>query len=86
LLKLIMVPEVNSANTLPDIPEISREELRSRLRDPSLTIVDVLPVESYTAGHIPGALNLPFEQVGSRAQELLPERSAEIALYCGKFT
>jgi rhodanese-related sulfurtransferase len=48
--------------------------------------VDVLPAESYAAGHIAGALSLPLEQVASRAQELLPDRSAEIAVYCGKFT
>jgi rhodanese-related sulfurtransferase len=80
-----MAPEVYTA-ALADAPEITREELQRRLHDPSLTIVDVLPAESYTAGHIPGALHLPLEQVASRAQELLPDRSAEIAVYCGKFT
>jgi rhodanese-related sulfurtransferase len=81
-----MAPEVYTAAVLSDVPEITREELQRRLQDPSLTIVDVLPAESYAAGHIAGALSLPLEQVASRAQELLPDRSAEIAVYCGKFT
>jgi len=81
-----VAPEVNTGTTLTDESEISREELQSRLRSPSLTIVDVLPAESYAAGHIPGALNLPLEQVASRALEVLPNRSAEIAVYCGNFT
>jgi len=80
-----MAPEVYTAAAL-SVPEITREELQRRLRDPSLTIVDVLPTESYAAGHIPGARNFPFEQVASRVQKLLPDRSAEIAVYCGKFT
>src|SRR5271157_76914 len=63
--------------------EISREEIRRRLRDPSLTIVDVLPPSSYAEGHIPGAIGLPVEDVTTRAPLLLPERDAEIVVYCG---
>jgi rhodanese-related sulfurtransferase len=70
----------------PDVPEISRDELRSRLKTPSLTIVDVLPAESYAAEHIPGAISLPFDSIASRAPELLPNPNAEIAVYCAKFT
>ena len=53
----IMNSKVNTAAILSDVPEISREELRRRLRDPTLTIVDALPTASYEAAHIPGALN-----------------------------
>jgi len=67
-------------------PEISREELQRRLHDSSLTIIDVLPRESYVDAHIPGALNLPLEQLADHARELLPDPAAEIAVYCGKFT
>jgi len=77
---------MNTAAILSDVPEISREELRQRLRDPALTIVDALPAASYSAAHIPGALNLPPELVASRARELLPDRAAEIAVYCGSLT
>src|SRR5271167_4099052 len=66
--------------------EIPREELRRRLRDSSLTIVDVLPAESYATGHLPGALSMPLELVASRARELLPDRDAEIVVYCGNLT
>jgi rhodanese-related sulfurtransferase len=65
---------------------IDRGELRRRLHDSSLTIVDVLPEVSYVEAHIPGAINLPLEEVSSRARELLPDPAADIAVYCGKFT
>lgn len=81
-----MASEVNTAANSSAIPEISREELRRRLHDSSLAIVDVLPQESYASAHIPGALNLPLEMVAARARELLPDFAAEIAVYCGKFT
>jgi rhodanese-related sulfurtransferase len=82
----IMNSKVNAAAILSDALEISREELRQRLHDPSLTIVDVLPAESYAVEHIPGALSIPLELVGSHARQLLPDRAAEIVVYCGKLT
>jgi rhodanese-related sulfurtransferase len=68
------------------ISEISREEIRRRLSDGSLLIVDVLPAESYAAEHIPGAISLPLADLPALAPTLLPNRAAEIAVYCGKFT
>jgi len=81
-----MASEVNTAANSADVPEISREELQRRLHDSSLTILDVLPEASYVDAHIPGALSLPLELLASRARELLPDPSAEIAVYCAKFT
>ena len=68
------------------IPEIAREEIQRRLRDSLLVLVDVLPRDAYAAGHIPGAFNLPIEELLSRAREVLPDRTAEIVVYCAKFT
>ena len=68
------------------IDEISLSELVGRLKDPALTIVDVLPTTAYEQGHIPGALNLPVAEVAERAPLLLPDKHAEIAVYCGGFT
>jgi rhodanese-related sulfurtransferase/voltage-gated potassium channel Kch len=82
-----MTTETNQAGSLPDfllgIPEIPREELQRRLHDPALTIVDVLPAESYASGHLPRALNLPLDLIAGRAQEILPDLAAEIVVYCG---
>jgi len=71
---------------MPVPNDISREELRRRLRDPALVLVDVLPPSSYAAAHIPGALNLPVDDIPARAAAVLPDRAAEIVVYCGKFT
>ena len=78
--------ELSAAGKAPDSPEVSRDELIRRLGDPSLVIVDVLPRDSYAAGHIPGALNLPLAEMRERAREVLPNPQAEILIYCAKFT
>jgi len=80
-----MASQFTSANA-SDPSEISRDELLQRLRDPSLTIVDVLPQASYVEAHIPRAINLPLEQIPTQAREMLPDLDADIAVYCGKFT
>ncbi|HZC45925.1 MAG TPA: rhodanese-like domain-containing protein [Candidatus Acidoferrum sp.] len=80
-----MASQVKVASS-PAEHEISRDEIRRRLGDSSLTIVDVLQAESYAVAHIPGAIGLPLEQVTARAREVLPDLTADIAVYCGKFT
>ena len=66
--------------------EVFRHEIQRRLHDPSLILVDALPPASYAAGHIPRALSLPLADIAARAAEVLPDRAAEIVLYCAKFT
>jgi len=81
-----MPPETETATTSPQVPAISREELRQGLKTGALTVVDVLPAESYAAGHIAGAISLPAPSIASHARELLPDLHADIAVYCAKFT
>ena len=79
-------PETAGAAPAAEVREISRDEIARRLDDPTLLLVDVLPHETYAAEHIRRALNLPLAEVEQRAPELLPDRNADIAAYCGKFT
>jgi rhodanese-related sulfurtransferase len=79
-------PENAGAAPAAEAREISRDEIKRRLDDPALLLVDVLPREAYAAEHIPRAVNLPLAEVEQRAPQLLPERSADIAAYCAKFT
>ena len=65
---------------------ISREELRARLNDASLALVNVLPATTFADGHIPGSVNLPLAELRQRARAALPNLEQEIAVYCGSFT
>ena len=62
---------------------ISRDELRARLRDRSLIILDVLPKEAYAEAHIPGAINLPVAQIESNAGQLIANLAQQVVVYCG---
>ncbi|MBH5333991.1 metalloregulator ArsR/SmtB family transcription factor [Streptomyces pactum] len=59
---------------------LSGAELRARAEAGDVVVLDVRPVEEYRAGHIPGALSLPVDELADRIGEL-PE-TAEIVVYC----
>jgi rhodanese-related sulfurtransferase len=46
--------------------------LRTMLETWSIQTVDVRPAAEFAAGHIPGAVNIPMEQVESRMEDLPP--------------
>ena len=73
-------------NGTQPVPQISREELVARLHDPSLTIVNVLAKEAWRAQRIPGSLSLPVADIPGRAASVLPDRRADIAVYCASPT
>ena len=68
------------------VPQISREELVSRLYDPALTIVNVLPRAAWEEARIPRSLSLPLAELPRRAATVLPEKRADVAVYCASPT
>ena len=62
---------------------ITRDELKVKMnRGEDFVLVDAMPEKYYRHSHLPGAINLPADEVGERAPELLPDRDAEIVVYC----
>ena len=45
-------------------------------------ILDVRTAEEFGAGHIPGAINVPNESIGSAEIEELPDKEQLILVYC----
>ena len=63
-----------------DFEPIPAAELLGRARKGLVTVLDVRPPEEYAAGHVPGAVNIPVEQLEKRLREL-PKRR-EVIAYC----
>jgi rhodanese-related sulfurtransferase len=66
---------------------ITREVLLSRMNGvSSLVLVEALPEKYYRDWHLPGARHLPHDQVRALAATVLPEKTAEIVVYCASET
>jgi len=66
---------------------ISRDELKQKIdRKDDFLLVETLPATAYHHSHLPGAINLPPENVTTHASQILPDQSAEIVVYCASPT
>jgi phage shock protein E len=76
----------DTAAILAAMPKVTAAALLERLGrpDPSLLLLDVRNAEEYAAGHVPGARNLPQDQLAGRLAELHVAREAgqQIVVYC----
>lgn len=76
--------EVDAARTAylgpEDTEQLTRDELLARIKNGSAVVIDVRPAEEWAAGHIPGALSVPLDDLMNRLDEL-PE-GTEIVAYC----
>lgn len=63
-----------------DTGHLTREQLLERVKAGTATVIDVRPTEEYAAGHIPGALSVPLDQLEARLAELPDD--VEVVAYC----
>jgi rhodanese-related sulfurtransferase len=65
------------------VAEIGRDEFKAKIEGEDLIVlVEVLGPQYYRHSHLPGAVNLPPGEVDEMSPSLLPDKDAEIVLYC----
>ena len=65
------------------IRTISREELKGKLdRGEDVVVVETLGPKYYEDAHLPGAINIPHTEVDELAPGLLPDKAAQVVVYC----
>jgi len=63
--------------------KITREELKAKIdAGEDIVVFEALPQMYYEEAHLPGAINLPHDQVDELAPQLLPDKDREIVVYC----
>jgi rhodanese-related sulfurtransferase len=61
---------------------ITRDELRREIEAGGVTVLEALPPMYFQTEHLPGAINIPHDQIRELAPALLPDRGAAIVAYC----
>ena len=68
---------------VPAYVHISQDEAKLMMKDDDgHVIVDVRRADEYAQGHIPGAILIPNEEIGTKEPEELPDKYQVILVYC----
>jgi len=59
---------------------VRMDELLTRMKSTNIILLDVRPTSEYDAGHIPGALNIPVEDLTYQLKKL--SKNKEYVAYC----
>ncbi len=65
---------------LDALTPVGRDELLSRIKAGEAMVIDVRPAGEFQAGHIPGAVNIPIEELPKKLKRL--PGGQEIVAYC----
>jgi rhodanese-related sulfurtransferase/DNA-binding transcriptional ArsR family regulator len=63
-----------------DTDQVDREELLRRAQAGEVVVLDVRPAIEFAAGHIPGAVSIPLDELPRRLSELPAD--VEVVAYC----
>lgn len=62
---------------------ITREQIKHKLdSNEPIAFVEALPKKYFVAEHLPGAINIPHDEIRERATDMLPDKNAFIVVYC----
>lgn len=66
---------------------INRELIKESLaqRDP-MVLVEALSERYFNDAHLPGAIQINYDEVDAKAAQLLPDKSAKIIVYCSNLS
>lgn len=80
-LVIVAIPVAGSASHLA--AQISQTQLAERLSSGDApVVVDVRSPQEFHSGHVPGAVNVPVQELQGHLSELQPYRNTELVLYC----
>ena len=81
--KIVQVMDGDGMVRKPFYAQISQDEAKLMMNDDDgHVIVDVRRADEYAKGHIPGAILIPNEDIGTDEPEELPDKKQIILVYC----
>ncbi|MCC7386543.1 MAG: metalloregulator ArsR/SmtB family transcription factor [Deltaproteobacteria bacterium] len=76
-----LLPELDRIREeLDAADEESRTALLQEIRAKKVTLIDVRPRDEYRAGHVPGAISIPLEELKLRLTEI--PKARQVVAYC----
>jgi rhodanese-related sulfurtransferase len=72
-----------AAAEAPKAADVSQAKVKEALGKPDAPLLlDVRSEKEFAAGHVPGAINIPFDALPDRIAELADYKAKPVVLYC----
>lgn len=66
-----------------DNPLITADDLLSKLQsDKSVVVLDVRTLDEYNEGHVPSAINIPYDDIEDEIAAKISNKAQQIVVYC----
>lgn len=76
-------PAQSSQSSLTDTGSVALESLTlDNAAEADVPVIDVRTPEEFAAGHIPGAVNIPLDDIETDIASVIGDKNAPFALYC----
>ena len=83
ILSIVLLTSCSSSKNASGYRQISMSEAVKMMKnEKNYIILDVRRPDEYAEGHIPGAINLPNEEIGTSEITKLPDKAQLILVYC----
>ena len=68
---------------LPQVPTVSVEEVKQAIETKeSLVLLDVRTPDEVSRGKLPGAINVPLDELLTKIVSVVPDKKTKIYVYC----
>jgi rhodanese-related sulfurtransferase len=64
-----------------DVPRITIDEVKRLMADRQVILIDVRDKQSFGEGHMPGAINIVFDDIPNHVEKLAKDKRVIVA-YC----
>ena len=72
---------VVAGQAMRNVPRISIDEVKALMAKKQVVLIDVRDPQSFAEGHIPGAINVPFDFIPNHVDEWKKEKRL-LVTYC----
>ena len=62
--------------------ELSQDDAQAKIDAGKITVIDVRTPKEYANGHVPSAINIPYDQIGEHLNDIPAGKDQPILLYC----
>ena len=72
---------VLGAQAMRNVPRISIDEVKALMAKKQVVLIDVRDPQSFAEGHMPGAINVPFDHIPNHVDQWKKEKRL-LVTYC----